>query len=373
MVDTKFAYESDLWRYRNRAANVPKPATYQDFIDEQFDQITHGLLATDHTFFADISEHQDLLTTAYPYAAVSLRAHNGTRVDYNVVENWAVAKQICQIVFVYVVFKPGQNNVIMTGLKQVFGNTCPQIVVPMIDMESGEEFATPGNHSAEANQLAALLAAWTGSYDKIYAYANSFDYATNWPGIDSRIKKHTAGYGGSDPSPFGWQYYGGLVEYSSPAGYPRTCAPFGSYVDMNVINLSLAAVLSAFKVSNTPKPPQPPDGDDEDMKQYTLLQQNNSIYYGDGMSYRWITGVPTLNGIQSWLSSRGGDSVVHPTAQPLAVYGLPVGNMPNSAKLEAGKTALPVQPGDVVNGFTVLSVNPDGSLVFADVTYGPEI
>lgn len=210
-----------------------------------------------YTVFADISEFQPVISDAYEHPMVSFRADTGWRLDNHAWANWNYVKHAShiEVALSYVVFIPGQNAAILSRLKSLFGSTCPNKLAIMVDMESGYGFAGPGNHSWEANQLLDELVAWTGSRAKVVAYANGYDFASCWPTAPSWVKKITASYGTQDPGTWGWQYFGGMSQYSSPYGMPRSSAPFGSWVDMNVVHRTLAQIKSDLGMTSKPVTP----------------------------------------------------------------------------------------------------------------------
>jgi hypothetical protein len=207
------------------------------------------------TFWADISTWQAVANDQYPHQVLAFRADFGTGTDGNAAANWRYCQSSLQIkaAIAYVVFKPDEVAGIVTRVKALFGAKCPPKLVFMIDMESGAEFAGGGDHSAQANALAIQLADYTGSQRRVLAYANRYDYQECWPAILPWLKKVTASYGTSDPGTWGWQYYGGVAANPSPNGYPRSCAPFGGNVDMNVSHSNLAQLLTDLGLT-TPTP-----------------------------------------------------------------------------------------------------------------------
>lgn len=211
-----------------------------------------------NTFFSDISEFQPVVSNSYKYPLLSFRADNGWRTDSHAHANWshAKARSDIKVVIAYVVYIPGQLDAVMARLKALFGTRCPAKLVLMIDMESGEGFAGSGNHSSGGNAWLDEFAKYTGSRNRVIAYANHYDFQTNWPQIHSWTRKITAGYGYSDPGSYGWQYFGGMKQFGSPAGYPRSAAPFGSWVDMNVIHKSISQIEKDFGLvaAVSPKP-----------------------------------------------------------------------------------------------------------------------
>jgi hypothetical protein len=244
--------------YQNRAANGPRPvglpAVSETLLNRLAFQVRRAV--TSSTFFADISEFQPVITSAYPHPMVSLRADSGWRADNHIAANWAHCKSNSkiQVVLAYVVFIPGQLNSVLARLKNTFGSKAPAKLALMIDMESGAGFAGPGNHSAEANQWVAAFAKWAGNSKKVIGYANGYDWRTNWPSRPSGMKMITASYGTTNPGTWGWQYAGGDPRWPSVSGFPRTCPPFGSYVDMNVIYKSISAIKVDLGLTATPTP-----------------------------------------------------------------------------------------------------------------------
>lgn len=199
------------------------------------------------TFFADISSWQVPVNDSYPYPVLSFRVDFGGGIDPNARANWEFVRDTPRMLvgIGYVVFKPGQGPAILARVKQFFGTPAPAKLVVMIDMESGSGFAGPGNHSIEANRLAIGLADWLGSTARVTGYANGGDWANNWPVRPPWLKRTVASYGTQDPGAFQWQYYGGM-SYPTPAGFPRSCPPFGSNVDMNVIHHPADALPGLF-------------------------------------------------------------------------------------------------------------------------------
>jgi len=249
--------------YSQRAGARERPSIWVE-PDESLNLFAHtraeGTLyaATGQTFYADISQFQVVVDGTYPYPVLGFRADNGSRTDSNAAANWRYCEAHpthIRVAIPYVVFKPGQSAAIMARLKNLFGNDCPPNIVPEIDMESGSGFAGPGNHSSEANALAAQLAAWTGNQKRVQGYANSPDWSGSWPTTPSWMKKRLAYYS-SNPTPPGYyarQYFGALP-YPSPAGYPRTCAPFGSYVDMNVTPRTITQIEADYGIGDADMP-----------------------------------------------------------------------------------------------------------------------
>jgi hypothetical protein len=254
--------------YSLRAANRPRPSIWVE-PDESLNLFAHtrdeGTLyaATGQTYFADVSVYQPVVDDTYPYPVFGFRADSGNSTDGHAAANWRYSDSHpdhIRVAIPYVIFKPGQSGAIFTRLKNLFGAQCPPQIVPEIDMESGSDFAGPGNHSSEANGFIATLAAWSGDQKQTQGYANSPDWSGNWPTPPAWMKKRLAYYS-SNPTPPGYysrQYYGALP-YSSPAGYPRTCAPFGSYVDMNVTPRTITQIEADYGITAAPEADMTPD------------------------------------------------------------------------------------------------------------------
>lgn len=208
------------------------------------------------TFFCDISYFQVPVDNNYPHPILSFRLDWGSGIDNNARANWAYCEGSTRIkvAIAYVVFKPGQAHAIFDRVKAFFGGKAPAKLTVMVDMESGSQFAGPGNHSTEANELVELFAIWLGSRKRVLGYANHYDWQSNWPAAPAWLKRFTAAYGTTDPGTFGWQYYGGVATNPSPPGYPRQCAPFGSNVDLNVIHQPIGDILAALGLASEEDP-----------------------------------------------------------------------------------------------------------------------
>lgn len=241
--------------YQLRAGAVERPADWAD--PYAVHGLDHDALAAEatagRTFFADVSTYQPLIDSSYPYPVFGFRADSGSSTDSNAAGNWAYCDQHpdrVPVVLPYVIFKPGRSGAVFTRLKNLFGSQCPPQVVPEIDMESGTQFAGPGDHSAEANDLAVTLAGWSGKQAKTQGYANAPDWAGNWPNSPGWMKRRLAAYSsGATPDTYYARQYYGALPYASPAGYPRACPPFGGYVDMNVIPRSIDQILADYGIT----------------------------------------------------------------------------------------------------------------------------
>jgi hypothetical protein len=261
--------------YARRAGVAERPAIWvDDLTDTEHVAVAltaHPLFAAaaNRVFFADTSTYQPFYDSTYPHPVASFRADTGYRADSKAAGNWQVISRLIEsgkvrVVIAYVVYIPGNNQGILTRVRELFGQSCPDRLCFRVDVESGPGFAGPGNHSTGANQLAGMLADYAGSWARVEAYANRSDYQSGWPQIDGRLKKCTASYSTNDPSPYSWQYYGALP-YPSPVGYPRSCPPFGSYVDMNVINRGIDQIERDYGVQATPAPEPIVEGDDVEL------------------------------------------------------------------------------------------------------------
>lgn len=271
----------DLEIYRNRAANQPKPDNWVEPENPHVHSLSvANFLATSGAcYYSDTSEYQPLYNSKYPYPMAAFRFYSGYRLDNHVVGNWnyhkaAIKSGRTRVAMAYAVFIPGQLNSMMVSLKQVFGATPPtDRLALMLDMESGAGFAGPGNHSAEANDWAAHMASYLGTWHRVIPYANQPDYNGCWPQLDARLKDRrcVARYDDSAPSgAWAWQYYGALP-FSTPAGAPRGVTPFGAYCDMNVIYKNITEIEADLGIKApvihppAPKPPAPKPPEEDDM------------------------------------------------------------------------------------------------------------
>lgn len=303
--------------YSNRASNYAKPADWVDEpdLDQHDEKLGLWLSNNAANYYCDSSEFQTYYNSTYPYPMAAFRFHNGNRTDYKAVGNWgyhktAIAKGRTRVVLAYSVFRRGGLNSAMASIREVFGTRCPtNRLVIMLDMESGSDFAGPGNHSAEANQWAATFADYVGTDLRVMPYANAPDYAACWPQMSSWLLRHkcTAKYSSSPPAgSFAWQYYGALP-YSSPTGAPRSANPFGGYVDLNVIYQTIDEIEVSFGIGATPptpQPPKPPTPEELSMKDVIVKVGSGPSagqYWareaGSGQYWSVETGVPGDNGM----------------------------------------------------------------------------
>lgn len=180
----------------------------------------------------DVSEFQVPVNDSYPHRWLSFRVCDGSYVDRNAGANlaWsehAVASGRMDGFTVYVVYRPGMNQVILSNLDHL---AVPKTCAVMIDAESWGGQIT-GDHSAELDALAnALHARQGGDPNLVWGYGNRGDIATLWSNRPSWLGFDVASYGGSQPAApagdhlIGWQYTDGQY---AVAGLPSSSAPFG--------------------------------------------------------------------------------------------------------------------------------------------------
>jgi hypothetical protein len=104
--------------------------------------------------YPDTSTYQTYYTSACSAVrdVFEFRADSGYSTDAKARVNWSQARVdlnngSLKLVIAYVVYIPGNNNMVMARLKSVFGLKPDPRIVWMIDMESGAYFAGPGDHS----------------------------------------------------------------------------------------------------------------------------------------------------------------------------------------------------------------------------------
>jgi hypothetical protein len=215
----------------------------------------------------DVSTYQPYYTSACSAVrdVFEFRADSGYGTDAKARVNWSRTRTdlnngSLKCAIAYVVYIPGNNNMIMARLKSVFGLKPDKRLMFMIDMESGPYFAGPGNHSVGANQLAASLAAWCGSKLRVLGYANGSDWGRCWPSRPTWMKRIIAAWGTGTPGGFwGWQYTDGQPQFASVYGYPSSTPPFGR-CDHNAYTGpgGMAGLLKSVGLGSTPTPPPPP-------------------------------------------------------------------------------------------------------------------
>lgn len=235
--------------YMARAGLNPEPLNHVHLMETAHRDYEHFLeffSATQRLIWVDASEFQVIVNSTYPYPVFAFRLDTGYRLDNHATANHKAGTTISHIeaLIGYAVFIPGQGKAILNRIKNAFGSQ-PDFAI-MTDMESGAGFAGPGNHSSEANDFVAQLEAWTKDAQRELGYANDPDWRGNWPNPPSWMHKVIAHYG-SDlvPGYFAQQYYGGL-NYPTPAGLPRACKPFGSWVDLNTAAMSISALQDSL-------------------------------------------------------------------------------------------------------------------------------
>lgn len=246
--------------YAYRAANTPRPAGLIDnWVDAHLtvEHATEYEAATGRVFWADVSSWQRVVNASYPWQQLCIRLDTGYSLDSNAHANVSAWKGMHRTgpLMGYVVFISGQSRAILNRIKAAFGSDLDGIR-PMIDMESGSGFAGPGNHSSEANDFAAALAAIVGQRGVI-GYANGGDWAHNWPTRPAWMHRIVANYSSTVVSGvFAQQFYGGMP-YAVPSGWPRAVAPFGSHVDLNSAAMTTAQLNVTLGLVAPPKPAPP--------------------------------------------------------------------------------------------------------------------
>ena len=236
-----------------RALLVPTPSA------AELDRLVYGTVSTaTRTVWADISSWQKPVTDAYTEPMLAFRADSGGSTDPNARANWAWCERTerLRVALAYVVGIPGQEQAIVARLRNLFGATPDAVKLAlMLDAESGGGFAGPGNHSASFNKLDELVSLWLGDEDRVVGYANAPDWASVWPTRRANLKRVTANYGTTWPGTWAQQYYGGM-NYPTPAGLPRTMAPFGTNVDLNVAHASIDTLVTQLGLGDSMTPAQ---------------------------------------------------------------------------------------------------------------------
>ena len=146
----------DLSIYRNRAANVPKPEGYVEAEPYtagdrlvMMAQRMHRSFSR-NTFYNDVSIYQPYLNASYDRPIFACRIDNGW--DYD--DHWsgnkrqALLDRSIKIFQNYVVYIPNNEKEILSRFKNGFGAKPPNKVCALVDMESGDGFAGPGDHSS---------------------------------------------------------------------------------------------------------------------------------------------------------------------------------------------------------------------------------
>lgn len=214
---------------------------------DELERLVYGATSNStRTVWADISYYQKVVNSSYQEPMLSFRADTGGSTDTNAKSNWSYCDNSAKIevALAYLVLIPGNESAILTRLKNLFGaHPEAEKLAVMIDMESGDGFAGKGDHSSSGNKMAELLATWLDDQKRVVAYANAYDYQQNWPSMVSwlKVRRVTASYGSAWPGTWAQQYYGGLA-YPVPSGMPKTCAPFGSNVDLNLAHRNISQI-----------------------------------------------------------------------------------------------------------------------------------
>lgn len=203
---------------------------------------------TTGAIFTDTSYYQAAVDDTYPHRWLSFRACDGTFHDPKFDQNYAWAEKACQNgklagYTIYAVYRPGVD--IVSVVQSMVGTPSKHVTV-MVDVESwnGE---IGGNHSTEITRLIKRFAKWLGSRDRVIAYGNVYDLGNIYPHRPSWLNIAVASYGTVQPTVQNmviWQYYGG-ADTPTPAGLPRSSAPFG------VCDHNIAPGLTATDLANT--------------------------------------------------------------------------------------------------------------------------
>lgn len=240
--------EAPLEAYGLRAGNGGPPAGHAWSLPATAEEAAPASVTSNatRTVWVDGSSYQRVVTDAYPEPMFAFRGDTGHGTDHNAAPNWAWCERTprCQVALSYLVLIPGNEAEILARMRNLLGaHPDPGKLAVMVDMESGREFAGPGDHSASGNKMAELIAGWLGDQRRVVPYANRYDYTSNWPHMVSWLKPReiTASYSAAWPGTWGQQYYGGM-NFPTPAGLPRSMAPFGSNVDLNVAHASIATI-----------------------------------------------------------------------------------------------------------------------------------
>lgn len=240
-----------------RSTTRAKPADYKadEFKSRQIAALftKFRTMAGLQSFCADASYYQPYFDKTYPWRWANHRLDSGYFIDEKAVGNYKLLTTWPQILVIenYTVFIPSTYKAMLQRIKDFYhtNGLSPKVVVK-IDMESGSGFAGPGDHSTDANWLANELADVMGSQERVLRYGNTPDYDACWshPLAWLPARDCIAGYSSNEPAHphLTWQYFGGMTQYPSPAGYPRSVAPFGSYIDLNVAHMSVAALATKY-------------------------------------------------------------------------------------------------------------------------------
>lgn len=192
----------------------------------------------------------------------------------------------------------------------------------MLDVESWSG-AVSGDHSAELNQAATMLADHLGA-SRVKRYGNAGDLASIWPHPPAWLGNGVARYDDDPPTLVHdwWQYTDGSPTYPTPAGFPTTSVPFGP-CDHNAIRGTAAQVASIFGVTKPapPTPPKPvptPSTEDDPMQFFTLDPKTvpaGQPLLAHAMTFSNEQGIQWINDGESLIAANGG---VTPKAHPIS-------------------------------------------------------
>lgn len=182
------------------------------------------------TIAADVSEFQVYVTDSYTRQWLILRCCDGGHYDLHADINATWARQATADGRMggwsaYGVFRPGMNAAVVSNFHRL--GALNKVV---IDVESWAGTSNPiqGDHSAELNQLADMLAALVGQAN-VWGYGNSGDLEEIWPSRPQWLHMIVAGYGSDQPTGWanliGWQYTNGAENHTA---MPDQSAPFGA-------------------------------------------------------------------------------------------------------------------------------------------------
>lgn len=216
--------------------------------------------------WVDLSYYNLILDMSYERHWAGYRGADGTFCDPHFRANLAVSKRLHDAhriagVTVYIVYRPGRVTasaaLVKSVIRDVLGGL-PRWVTFEIDAETwGGKIR--GNHSAELNRMAALLAAYAGNdIRRVIGYGNRSDLASMWPARIAGLRINVASYGTrivDYPHMIAQQYGDGTTNrWGHPPGLPLSTRNVGR-VDHNIfLGLTPAQVALALGVLDPPRP-----------------------------------------------------------------------------------------------------------------------